>query len=149
MLWIRPRSIGWLTSLFILATVAGCATPQAAGKKSNPDFVWAANDTGNFARFAEDFVKRSQLPSEGASAILARAAILNHHAQMQEKLAQACKAKGPSASASELNDLAARAAGLREERMALYHELTVWQVQHGFTKAEDTDLIYVQGNSDC
>lgn len=141
------------------SVISKAQTPAASGTAAadttvNPDVVvgtiaWSANDTLTFANFTAEFVGHSAAPAESKSALLARAAMLAHHASKQSQRIEAFGAKGSSAEPSDLKDLQARDEGLRNERRELASELSVWQVQHGLIRAEDTDLVYVPVEPGC
>ncbi len=148
-----------LVAFFTGSAMSKAQSPASTGTAQtgaavNPDVVreaiaWSANDTLTFANFASEFVGHSPVPAESKSALLARAAMLAHHASKQSKRIEAYGAKDASAEPAELRDLQARDEGLRDERRDLASELSVWQVQHGLIRAEDTDLVYKPVDGDC
>ena len=136
--------------------------PQATPQQQRENLAWSAEDTRSFARYVGDFVmnhesKTYQGAAAGKSALLARAEILQHHAEAQAQRVAALELDGSTNSASALRnlkdlktlkDLKARNDGLRRERAALDHEWDVWQVQLGIKKAEDTELSYIPESPD-
>ncbi len=130
--------------------------PQATPQQQRENLAWSAEDTRSFARYVGDFVmnhesKTYQGAAAGKSALLARAEILQHHAEAQAQRVAALELDGSTNTASALRtlkDLKARNDGLRRERAALDHEWDVWQVQLGIKKAEDTELSYIPESPD-
>jgi hypothetical protein len=144
------------------ASLAGCGTtqttsqtkPQATPQQQRENLAWSAEDTRSFARYVGDFVanhesKTYQGAAADKSALLARAEILQQHAQVQAQRIAGLEFDGSPKSINALKDLntlkdlKARNDGLRRERAALDHEWDVWQVQIGIKKAEDTELSYI------
>jgi len=137
-----------LLAFAMLANLGGCASMQATPQPQRADLAWRAEDTRNFARFVGEFVRNHQPVTAGGagpdkSALLARAEILQQHAQVQAERVAEFVADGSRAAGTTLQDLQARDDGLRRERAALNHEWDVWQVQLGIKQAADTELSYV------
>lgn len=138
-----------LLAFAMLANLGGCASMQPSPQQQQrADLAWRAEDTRNFARFVGEFVTNHQPVADGGagpdkSALLARAEILQQHAQVQAERVAGFVADGSRAAGITIQDLQARDDGLRRERSALNHEWDVWQVQLGIKRAADTELSYV------
>lgn len=137
-------------ALPLAASLGGCeTTPATAHSKAQTtpqqqreNLAWSAEDTRNFARYVGEFVQNRESASADKSALLARAEILQQHAQAQAQRVAGLEFDGSPKSIIALKDLRARNDGLRHERAALNHEWDVWQVQLGIKQAEDTELSY-------
>ena len=142
-----------VAALLVATTVAsGCAAPQLSAQRQREDMAWYAQDSVGFARTVTDAVDQAFVAGNEKSALLARAAILAHHAKEQKALAQADGANaagGSEASTLTLADLRARNDALHQERMTLEREWDVWQVQQGVKKADATELIYDRRQPGC
>ena len=145
-----PHTVAAL--LVATAVASGCTAPQLSAQRQREDMAWFAQDSAGFARTVTTAVDQAFVPGNDKSALLARAAILAHHAKEQKALAEAdvaTAAGGTDASARALADLQARGEALRQERIVLEREWDVWQVQHGVKKADATEMVYDRRLPDC
>jgi hypothetical protein len=138
-----------LAPAVLLASVVGCAAPNATPQMEQDNLKWSANYASDFAKLVQSYVNKEFVPSPDKATLLTQAAILAHHAQVQAKLVAAYTPSNTKESEFMLKDLKARAIGLQEECNALEVQWNVWQVQHGLQRIEDIEMVYVRAESGC